>query len=158
MAIKKMLGSDRFDARLEPELNSGCLLWPGAQDDDGYGRFYPAPGVTYLAHRYAYERANGPIPPFLCICHKCDVRQCVNPDHLFLGTRNDNTQDMIAKGRANKAKGERNCNAKLTEADVVAIRAALAGGESGRSLARQYSLTDAAISAIKKRVNWRHVQ
>jgi len=82
----------------------GCLLWTGRLDPHGYGEFRLGSGrsgrrQTRLAHRVAYEIAKGPIPPGLCVCHSCDVRNCVEPAHLWLGTVADNNRDMVAKGR-----------------------------------------------------------
>lgn len=85
-----------------PEPNSGCWLWTGTLKKPvrglGYGHFRVS-GKTKVAHRVSWEIFRGPIPDGLCVCHKCDVSICVNPDHLFLGTRLDNIEDMVAKGR-----------------------------------------------------------
>lgn len=75
-----------------------CWWWTGALDGQGYGRVR-RDKVLHPAHRLAWIDANGPIPDGLYVCHRCDNRKCVRPDHLFLGTAKDNTQDMIAKGR-----------------------------------------------------------
>jgi len=90
--------SDWHD-RTIPEPNSGCLLWEGATVAGGYGVFSRA-GKLVLAHRVAWEEANGTIPVGLHVCHTCDVPGCCNPAHLFLGTAVDNARDMVAKGRA----------------------------------------------------------
>lgn len=90
----------RFDAKVTPGAPDACWLWSPAYPQN-YGtirRSAPERG-TVRAHRLAYERANGPIPKGLLVCHRCDVPGCVNPAHLFLGTHGDNQRDRIAKGR-----------------------------------------------------------
>lgn len=93
-----MSTADRFMNLCAPEPNSGCWLWLGTTNPLGYGRFR-LDGKTLSAHRVAYELFESKIPNNLCVCHKCDVRCCVNPAHLFLGTHKDNEQDKLAKGR-----------------------------------------------------------
>lgn len=82
-----------------PEPNSGCWLWFGACNNKGYGYISKKTYGMCLAHRYAFASA-GNDPGDLLVCHKCDNPACVNPDHMFLGTHKDNTQDMVKKGRA----------------------------------------------------------
>lgn len=89
-------------AKYSAPADTGCILWAGTTVRYGYGAIYTrASGErrTVTAHRAAYMLANGPIPPGMHVCHKCDVPACVNPDHLFLGTAGDNLRDMVAKGR-----------------------------------------------------------
>lgn len=86
-------------ARCEPEPNSGCWLWTTGLIKAGYGTLYWE-GTTLRAHRMSYEVFVGPIPDGLFICHSCDNRACINPDHLWPGTHRDNIDDKIRKGRA----------------------------------------------------------
>lgn len=81
-----------------PDDEGACWLWRAAINPSGYGAL-ARNGRTLRAHREAYRLVSGSIPPGVMVLHKCDVRACVNPDHLFLGTADDNTQDMISKGR-----------------------------------------------------------
>lgn len=89
----------RFFDKVTYEPNSGCWLWTAcAETGAGYGMFAGFPGDK-RTHRISYRLHHGEIPPGLLVCHRCDVRTCVNPEHLFLGTHKDNMQDCSRKGR-----------------------------------------------------------
>lgn len=93
---------DTLKTRFWGKVNKtpNCWLWTGPQLNSGYGVYYGAsPWDSVPAHRVSWILEHGTIPPGMCICHKCDVRLCVNPDHLFLGTYADNIHDMQNKGR-----------------------------------------------------------
>lgn len=135
---------------ITPDEN-GCWLWPGGIESNGYGRA-KHDGKVWWVHRLSYVHHHGPIREGALVCHHCDVRHCVNPEHLFLGTPADNTADMVSKGRHRV--GERAPNAKLTEADVLAIRADTRGLEA---IAAAYGVSGPTVSEIKKRRTWKHL-
>lgn len=151
---------ERFNRAVMPEPNSGCWLWTGApQGSMGYGRIKTDRGLE-AAHRYSWRRHKGEIPSGLFVLHKCDNPACVNPDHLFAGTHQDNQDDKVSKGRQARgaklahprASGERSGTAKLTAQQVAEIRAS---STPQRALAARYGVTQAAISLIKIGRNWK---
>lgn len=136
-----------------------CWLWTCSKKAKGYGQYTVWPGHVVLAHRYAYELMRGPIPDGLGVLHRCDNPPCVNPDHMFLGTRADNNRDMVEKGRARHSgpRGEANSSAKLTEDSVRAIRRERADGAKLLTLARRFNVSIHVISAVARRKLWKHV-
>lgn len=134
----------------------GCWLWTGTVDSDGYGNIsincWPV-----KAHRLSFFLKHGRFTK-PCVCHKCDVRLCVNPDHLFEGTPRDNILDMEAKGRGVRVHGSKHKNSKLQDADVTAIRNTYAsGGISQKKLASDYGVSQAQISLITQGLRWAHI-
>jgi hypothetical protein len=140
-----------FEARSEPVPGVGCWLWTRYVNNYGYGEIVEE-GKKVRAHRKAWELYRGPIPPDMCVCHKCDIRTCVNPDHLFLGTYADNQADMDAKGR--RPRGSASGQSKLTEDQVSEI---LASRDSLSSAAKRFGVTFQTISYIRRRKGWKHV-
>ena len=131
-----------------------CWEWQGSKWG-GYGQFDTA--VESKAHRFAYtywHPMTGPITEQLEVMHMCDNPPCVNPYHLRLGTRQDNVDDKMSKGRYKSPRGERNPSAKLTAADVKTIRL---DPRKGTEVAAAYGVTPAAVSAIRRRKLWKHV-
>lgn len=120
----------------------------------GYG-YFSFGGRDGYAHRFSWELHNGALPEGACVLHKCDVRMCVNPDHLFLGTRTDNQADAARKGRM--PRGARHWNAKLTSEDVVEIERMLRSGMSHAQIASHYDVCRQTVSSIKAKRLWRHV-
>jgi hypothetical protein len=141
---------DRLRARTTHDSERGCWLWTGSTINSGYGQFR-APGGMRLAHRVAFEAFNGPIPSGMHVCHRCDVKRCVNPEHLFLGTHADNMADKVAKGR--QQHGQTSSAAKLTDADVAAIKA-LRGVKTQRETAKQFNITQGHVARIQTGARW----
>lgn len=140
---------ERFFSFVSIDANTKCWLWDGAKDSKGYGFFN-----GYRAHRQSFLMCVGDIPDGMMVLHRCDVCNCVNPYHLFLGTGQDNADDKHLKGRASYARGEQCGSARLTEFDVRAI---LADDRPQQIIARQYGVAQTTISAIKRRQNWNHI-
>jgi hypothetical protein len=151
----KLTTREKFLAKVCRDAASGCWLWHGMVDPAGYGAVR-LDGRELRAHRLAWMLFCGEIPPGMVVCHKCDVRACVNPEHLFLGTSLDNSQDMLNKGR--NLRGERHHSAKLTEAQVSRIKAMLAEDRLYISeIAREFGVAPSTIRAISQGKNWRGV-
>ena len=135
-----------------------CWLWTAATRRDGYGYIGLGgrKGGAMAAHRFSYELAHGPIPAGMFVCHTCDVRRCVNPAHLWLGTMFDNIADRDQKGRVRH--GSPHPCAKLTEDDVRTIRLLReTAGLTYVQIAARYGVDISSIYAIIKRKNWKHV-
>ncbi len=103
------------------DFYTGCWNWLMCKNNRGYGAT-KYKGKRWLAHRLSYTLYKGKIPKGLLVCHTCDNPSCVNPNHLWFGTDQDNSDDKIKKGRDNKAKGENHCRCKLSDQEVFEIR------------------------------------
>ncbi len=126
-----------------------CWVWTGATIN-GYGYFRDFQQKAIYAHRFSWMIHNT-IPENLCVCHKCDNRSCVNPDHLFVGSHQENFRDKIQKGRQYH---------KITREDVLSIRSLYEpnSGEFGQfALASVFGISQRQISNIIRRVHWKHV-
>ena len=146
---------ERFWDRVNiPDNNNGCWEWMGARIGSGYGNMYVGNRTTMLAHRYSYSLHAGEIPEGVFVCHHCDNRACVNPDHLFLGTNKDNMQDMMNKNRGYRV-GEHNNSARLTWAEVDEIRLLYVTGKyTTRALAKIYGVHHGTIWRITSNIGW----
>jgi hypothetical protein len=139
---------------------TGCWEWTGAKRN-GYGRLTTGSRTngtrkTVSAHRLSYQLFKGEIPRGYEICHKCDNPCCINPDHLFAGTRQDNVDDREQKGRNIVPRGENNGRAKLTEDDVRGARnERVTNGTSYRTLAANYGVAKRTIMDAVRGVNWK---
>lgn len=128
-----------------PVPEAGCILWTGCLNDFGYGMIRAA-GKLWRAHIMAKTLEVGPIPVGLCVLHKCDTRSCINPAHLFIGTRTQNAADRDSKNRVTH--GERHWAAKLSREQVIAIRS---DPRKQQVIADEYGVTNSLISNIKAR-------
>ena len=130
---------------------TGCFNWIGTKTDGGYGKLH-VNGKKCRAHRVAYELHIGPIPPGRWVLHRCDNPACMNPEHLFLGTCQDNVSDRDSKDR--QAKGAKVSNTKLTDQDVLDMRAS---SKSISELAADYGMSYGHVSKILLGREWRHL-
>lgn len=166
---------ERFEAKVSPEPNTGCWIWTGASIKAGYG-YAVVGGKTVRAHKASFEHFKHKVPDGLCVCHSCDNRWCVNPDHLWLGTHKQNAEDRDRKGRLDFNKcapgwsnvgksGTEAPGAKLTPELVRQLRAEYAGRPkklyrgcaplSQRGLAAKYGIAQTTCGAILRGEIWR---
>lgn len=148
----------RFWSKVDKSNPDGCWLWTGSKVPFGYGTTYYN-GKPQRTHRISYKIAHGEIPDDVCVLHKCDNPACVNPDHLFLGTKHDNTQDMVKKGRQKYVthNGSENGNSKLKESDVTQIRCLFESGYSQKGIAKLFSISTRTVCQIVENETWKHV-
>lgn len=155
--------AERFWAKVDKGPHpKGCWVWTGCdQRGKGYGGFrFRGRGVG--VHRLSYEIHKGVAPANLLVCHECDNRLCVNPDHLWLGTNQDNMTDMVKKGRhVNGAipAGENCYAAKITEIQILEMRAIyLKGGTSQRKLGERFGIGQMQVCRILRGERWKHLK
>lgn len=153
---------DRFWEKVDKEVStnfykgSRCWEWSASKTKKGYGSFGFVDGTEY-AHRVSWILSFGNIPDGIFVCHGCDNRSCVNPDHLFLGSALDNSKDMVSKGRS--MTDDKNPQAKLTPKDVVSIRDILYKSElSHRKIAKMFGVSSATISFIGSGLTWKGIK
>lgn len=151
---------ERFWSKVEKGSDQDCWEWKACVSDTGYGSFRVSKGSLCNAHRLAWELTHGPVPDGMCVLHKCDNRKCVNPNHLFLGTKKDNTQDMMSKGRhrvnPQGYTGSRQWSSKLVEEDVARIKQ-IGRSMTQKNLGAMFGVEKSVISKILRGVAWKHV-
>lgn len=143
--------ADRFWPKVAKAGPDDCWLWCAGKNRDGYGNFSLSGGHSALAHRASWFLAHGTWPD-LQVLHRCDTPCCVNPAHLFLGTQQENMQDMFKKGR--DSRGERHPISKLSDEQVTAIRIAVT--KKTKDLAIQFGISESQVLRIRNGTSWRH--
>ncbi|MEZ0137344.1 MAG: HNH endonuclease [Candidatus Reddybacter sp.] len=152
---------DAFWSKVDIKDNAkDCWNWHAAKKPTGYGNVR-IDKKYMLAHRVAFELANGVIPPAFIVCHICDNPSCCNPGHLMLGTIKSNSVDMLIKNRQKKhsisTRGSKNLNSKLTESDIPKIRLLHGKGKSQKEIAQIYGVSAPAVRSVLNGKTWRHV-
>lgn len=139
------------------EVIGDCWEWQGSYGKDGYG-VMSVRRKQKRVHRVAFEVFTEGSAEGRLVCHKCDNPKCFNPDHLFLGTSKDNTQDMIRKGRKAKGQGQKHPKSILTASQVMDIRRKRnEQGMSLKAIASEYSISFQHVSDVARRIKWKHM-
>lgn len=140
--------SDKCRFLSHVEVKNQCWLWTGGKNGFGYGKTNKD-SVEIAAHRLSYELFIGAIEKGKLVCHSCDVPPCVNPNHLWIGTTQENKQDQLKKNRGGK---------KLKESDVIEIRRLYESGMGSQKISYLFNVTCSTISNIIKRRIWKHIE
>lgn len=139
------------------KMKNGCWEWTGQLHPTGYGRFIFQGNRGFLSHRVSWIIHNGELSSDLLVCHKCDNRKCVNPDHLFIGTNSDNIQDRTLKNRSNRPFGNKFAPRKLKENDIPKIRKLLSEGFSQKEIGEKFGVSRSTIYKIKIGERWKNI-
>ena len=152
------------DGPVQPHMDTACWEWTAGKSRQGYGRLFELNTGQLRAHRVSWVLHNGePIPEGLLVLHECDNPSCVNPAHLFLGTYQNNTDDMIRKRRGyfpgvKNPRGSQNGMAKLTEDQVLQIRELYQSTQFTQvELGNRFGITNSVINKIVNRNSWSHI-
>jgi len=149
---------ERIKRKIKVNEETGCWEWQGCRTSKGYGWMHADGGRNHSdgVHRLMWRQLNGKVPNGLQVLHRCDNRACCNPDHLCVGTPEDNSVDMVKKGRS--AKGEQHSQRKLTETQVREIRALYkTKSVTLAEIGMQFGIGAPAVHAIVNRRLWKHV-
>lgn len=150
-------GLARFMDKVRVDDATGCWLWTAYCCGRGAHKYgvLTFKNVRTFAHRLSYETFVGQIPPKMVVCHKCDVPNCVNPAHLFVGTQKDNMVDCKQKRRFNHRQGVCHANHKLTEEQVLDIYNSKKSGAGTSAMARKYNVTPSVVVSIMNGRSWK---
>ena len=156
---------NRYYERTPPEerfwnhvvKTDSCWMWTGGRTKSGYGKFNPTHHAGWeKAHRFSWMMNFGSIPSGRVVCHRCNMKLCVRPDHLYVATSRENTLDAMRDGLC--PIGEKHGMAKLTESQVKEIRLMFESGDITKAkLSRTYGVSEMQITRIIKRQTWRHL-
>ncbi len=148
----------RFWDKVKTQGNDQCWPWTASTDLSGYGRF-GFREILLSAHRVAWEITYGDIPFKKHVLHHCDNPRCCNPEHLFIGTHQDNMADRDKKGRGKTCvlKGEKNPNSRFKEVDIIEMRGMVKQGYKQGDVAKKFNTAQSVISNIINYKNWKHI-
>lgn len=146
--------SDTYFAERSTKVENGCWEWSLRVSPNGYGQAKVSQKF-WTAHRLSWTYHKGPIPDGMIVCHKCDNRKCINPSHLFLGTTQDNVDDKMKKGRFVPSFGEKSGRSKLTESQVLSIRA---DQRPQSKIAKDFGIAQSNVCQIKLGKTWPHIK
>lgn len=151
----------RIERLIVIDSQTGCWNWTGTTRN-GYGRLIVGSRTdgtrrSTSAHRYSFECFHGRVPDGMDVCHKCDNRRCVNPDHMFAGTRQENVDDREEKGRGVYVRGEKIGTSKLSETEVISARRLRSAGHTYQSIADRHGVTRQTIKRAIAGDTWSHL-
>lgn len=150
----------RFWAKVTVAGEDQCWLWAGATEMSGYGYMWivnnKSESLAVKAHRLSFYYQHGDAVDDVCVLHRCDNPPCVNPNHLFPGTRADNNRDRMNKGRNRQQGGSANSNARLDIEQVIEIKALVASGISQTKVGERFGIKQAQVSRIVRGVSWKN--
>ena len=152
MARPRIPISEKIANKVAKIPEAGCWIWLGAITNHGYGRMTLGRKTHIAAHRASYELKNGPIPDGMLALHHCDIKWCVNPDHIFLGTQQNNMDDKVCKNR--QANGVKHGMSKLTEEQA---KEAKFGNVKPTELAKKFNCSATMIRQIRSGLYWKHL-
>ena len=168
MVGKRGTLEERFWPKVLKGAEKECWLWQANKNNMGYGMIQSLEyGRKILAHRASFIIKNGPIKDDICVLHRCDTPSCVNPNHLFLGTKLENNKDRDAKGRTRYGhnplypppifRGEDANSSKLTNTKVLEMRDLMSRGATTREMVVRYGIERSTVKRIRNRRTWKHI-